>query len=138
MKMLVFIVLTLFSSQAWCCDLPFDVFQNGPNVIVQLRVKQASGVALSKEETPFIEEYSADERLYWHLKTQYEPVCSDEPDIHNCISQCKDRPKEVVDAAKYRENGFYYTTPPKQRAELQQQALELEKKWSKYEYYKGY
>jgi hypothetical protein len=139
MKLLALLLLTaVYSMSVWSCDLPFSVFQNGPNQIMLLLSKQAGGNTLTQEETTFMADFEKDQQQYWRLKTQSDPVCSIKPDIHNCISECKDRPKEIVNAAKYQENGFYYSSAPKERAELQKQARELEHKWEKFEYYKGY
>jgi hypothetical protein len=89
------------SSPTWSCDQPFSVFQNGPNIILQLISKQANGAALTPEETAFMADFNADSDRHVKLMVQYEPVCSVEPDVHGCVSECKDRLKAIVNAAKY-------------------------------------
>lgn len=130
-----FAVLT-FVAAALACDKPFSVFQNGPNAILLLQVKQAKGATLTKAESALVDEYEADRKRYWQLRIKSDPVCIDGVDPHNCISSCKNRPADIVKAAKYIEKDLRYSLPPAERAKLEKQGRELEKKWEKWEYVK--
>ena len=124
------------TSAAIGCDKPYSVFQNGPNAILELTIKQAMGEQIPKEAADLVLQYNADRDQYWSLKVKSDPVCSIEGDNRSCISQCKNRPAEIVKAATYNENGIYYALPPEERAELEKEQAALEKKWEKWEYYK--
>ena len=128
--------IALFTSAAVACDKPFSVFQNGPNVVLELTMKQALGEKIPKEAADLVAQFNADQARYWSLKVKSDPVCSIEADSHDCISQCKNLPAETVQAATYLENGIYYTLPPEERAALEKEEFALEKKWEKWEYYK--
>ncbi len=122
----------LLASAAHACELPFSVVQNGPDTILKLVLKQAGGAALTESEAALVEEFNADQRRYWKSKVQSEPVCTDGVDPHNCVSQCKDRPAQIVRAARFKEGALRYSLPAEQRAELQKQEHALEKKWEQW------
>ena len=123
----------LFTLPVFACDKPFSVFQNGPYVILELLMKQANGEKIPQDAADLVTQFTADQDRYSSLRVKSEPVCSIENDPHDCISQCKNRPADIVKAATYKENGLYYPIPPEERAELEKEEAALEKKW---EYYK--
>ena len=109
MKSLV-LAATIFLpiSAAVACDKPFSVFQNGPNVILELTMKQSLGEKIPKEAADLVAQFNADRDRYWSLKVKSDPVCSIEVDSHDCIGQCKNRPAEIVKAATYNlKTGFF-------------------------------
>jgi hypothetical protein len=137
MKLVILAVSTiLFTPPVFACDKPFSVFQNGPNVVLELTMKQAQGEKIPKEAADLVVQFTADQDRYWSLKVKSDPVCSLEVDPHDCISQCKNRATVVVKAATYNENGVFYSLPLDERAELEKEEATLEKKWEKWEYYK--
>jgi hypothetical protein len=126
----------LFTPPVFACEKLFSVFQNGPNVVLELTMKQAQGEKIPKEAADLVAQFMADQDRYWLLKVKSDPVCSTKADPHDCISQCKNRPAAVVKAATYNENGVFYSLPLDERTELEKEEATLEKKWEKWEYYK--
>ena len=131
MRRLLAIVMVLCAAPVFACDQPFSVFQNGPNTILTLRVKQGPmGQKLTAEETKLLAAYDQDEQEFVSRQIKTDPVCSDVPDPHNCVSECKNREAAEVKAATYHEGTMRYSTSPEERKALLKEQAALEQKWA--------
>ena len=126
------IALAFVAWPAFACDKPFSVFQNGPHSIMRLRLQRAHGSPpLTPREQALLTGYEADEAMLRKLKVKSDPVCTTVTDPHDCVSECKNRPRAIIEAARYREGNVLYATPTKESTRLDKQEAELEIKWNR-------